>query len=525
MICSRTPIELIRQFAAEELSVRGASETVRQRHHDWCRGQLVLLADREQDAAWCDHVDRLVPDARAAIGWGSHRRDQTTSDLAELLAALLLLRGRPGESQRGYVQAAELSQEPATRARLLGLAAGAAASRLVGNDALCLRERAAAEAVAAGDPGTAAEHLAWMAVLHGWAPGIIAELPAPAVRDGWLVRARTLCAHSSAAEATILLATAQGMPNNLAPTAEVARRARTLAQQAHRPLVESAALDTLCAFHLSNGRVTDALLETSRREDVMRDVPLSAESAYHFNDYLLMASEVHLAAGHLNSAATYADQLGELGCYRDYPHPALARRLKVAVLAGDLELAVTQGERFLTAWERAGRPVASTLNVSAYAIALAHGLLRDERRRLQWVELTRTLTIDADRLASCVTGWAPAFDGLLALDRGDPDSALARMEADIDDTVVWGTWSSAMWCTWYAAFWAEAAVLAEHPQAEDRLRRARLATRENPVAATIVARATDLARHDHAAVARHATAFATLGCDYQRRRSESLARG
>ena len=516
-------LELIRQFAAEELTVRGANDAVRQRHHDWCRDQLVLLAGQEQNAGWCDRFDRLVSDVRAAIAWSAHHSGQTSPDLAELLAAQLLLRGRPGESQRGYVQAAQLSQEPATRARLLALAAGAAASRLVGNDALRLLERAAEETVAAGDPSTGAEHLAWMAVFCSWAPGIIAELPEPALRDGWLARARSLQADSPAAEATILLATAQGLPDIESGTADVARRARTLAHQAKRPLVESAALDTLCGYHLANGRLTEALREISDRGDVMRDVSLTAESAYHFNDYLLMATEVHLAAGHLKSAAAYADRLGELGCYRDYPHPALARRLKVDVFAGDLEIAVARGERFLRAWERAGRPVASTLSVSAYAIALAHGLLRDEPRRRQWVELTRTLTIDPERMASCVTGWAPTFDGLLALDRGDPDSALARMDADIDDTEVWGGWNSAMWRTWYAALWAEAAVLAKHPQAEERLRRAASATQENPIAATIVARAGDLARGDHEAVAAHATAFAALGCDYQSRRSELLA--
>ena len=136
-------LELIRQFAAEELTVRGANDAVRQRHHDWCRDQLVLLAGQEQNAGWCDRFDRLVSDVRAAITWSAHRSGQTSPDLAELLAAQLLLRGRPGESQRGYVQAAQLSQEPATRARLLALAAGAAASRLVGNDALRLLERAA----------------------------------------------------------------------------------------------------------------------------------------------------------------------------------------------------------------------------------------------------------------------------------------------------------------------------------------------------------------------------------------------
>jgi hypothetical protein len=97
------------------------------------------------------------------------------------------------------------------------------------------------------------------------------------------------------------------------------------------------------------------------------------------------------------------------------------------------------------------------------------------------------------------------------------------MYVDIDDVDVWSGWSSAMWRAWYAALWTEAAVLAQHPQAEERLRRARAATQENPIATTIVARATDLARGDHDAVAAYATEFAALGCDYQRRRSESLA--
>ena len=516
-------LELIRQFAAEELTVRGASDAVRRRHHRLVPGPAVLLADQKQNAGWCDRFDRLVPDVRAAITWGAHSDGRTSPDLAELLAAQLLLRGRPGESQRGYVQAAQLSQEPATRARLLALAAGAAASRLVGNDALRLLERAAAETVAAGDPSTGAEHLAWMAVFYSWAPGIIAELPVPALRDSWLARARSLQSDSPAAEATILLATAQGLPDNEARTADVARRARTLAHQSQRPLVESAALDTLCGYHLANGRLAEALREISHRGDVMRDVPLTAESAYHFNDYLLMATEVRLAAGHLRAAAAEADRLGELGCYRDYPHPALARRLKVDVFAGDLDIALARGEQFLRAWERAGRPVASTLSVSAYAMALAHGLLRDEPRRRRWVELTRTLTIDPERMDSCITGWAPTFDGLLALDRGDPDGALTRMDADIDDTEVWGGWGSAMWRAWYAALWTEAAVLAKHPRAEERLRRAGPATQENPVAATIVARAGDLARGDHEAVGTYAATFAALGCDYQSRRSELLA--
>ena len=129
----------------------------------------------------------------------------------------------------------------------------------------------------------------------------------------------------------------------------------------------------------------------------MDSVPLDASTAYHFNDYLLMASEVQLAAGHLRAAAKYADQLGALACYRDYPHPAIARRIKVDALAGDFEAAVDGGNRFLAAWERAGRPISRNLNVTAYAMAMVHGLLGDEPQRARWIAVTHALVLDPRR--------------------------------------------------------------------------------------------------------------------------------
>jgi hypothetical protein len=63
---------------------------------------------------------------------------------------------------------------------------------------------------------------------------------------------------------------------------------------------------------------------------------------------------------------------------RDYPHPALARRIKVDAMSGDFEEAVERGERFLSAWERAGRPISGMLGVTAYAVAMMHDLLGDE---------------------------------------------------------------------------------------------------------------------------------------------------
>jgi hypothetical protein len=233
---------------------------------------------------------------------------------------------------------------------------------------------------------------------------------------------------------------------------------------------------------------------------------------------------MHLAAGGLKAAAGYADRLGELACYRDYPHPALARRIVVDAMAGDFEAAVERGERFVQAWERAGRPVSGTLNVAAYAMAMVHGLLGQDSDRARWVEVTTALMLDPRQLATCEGAWAATFDGLLALDRGEAGVALERLSADIDDVVIWRHWVAARWRPWYAALWAEAAVLGGHPDATSRLQRAAVAVRDNDIAVAIVQRAFDLLRGERKAIGSHAQSFARLGCAYQRCRTEALAR-
>lgn len=235
-----------------------------------------------------------------------------------------------------------------------------------------------------------------------------------------------------------------------------------------------------------------------------------------------MASEVHLAAGDLPLAAEFADTLAELACYREQGHPAIARRIKVDAMAGNLEEAAARGERFLAAWQRAGSPLASTLTTTAYAMAMVHGLLGDDARRDQWLDVGRVLIKDPARVAGCATGFAPTFDALVALDRDRPDLAVRRLSAHVDDRRVWNRWDAALWRPWYAALWAEAAVLDHRPDAEDRLRRSVAATAENPIAATIVRRASDLAHGDRQSLSAHARTFAALGCRYQERRTATL---
>jgi predicted ATPase/DNA-binding CsgD family transcriptional regulator len=360
-------LETLRQFGTEQLDQLGLHDAVADRHRRWCVAALDALAEQDRDDAWCERVDRVADDVRAALAWAAHRPGtEGVAVLAERLAEQLLLRGRPHESQRCYERAAALARVAADRARLLRLAAGAAATRLVGQETLCLLDEAASIALAAGDGNAAAEDLAWTAIYLRYAPGIIAVVHEASESGQRLDRARSH-ATDAAAEATIAVADACGLVEDDARTTELISRALTLAREAGRPLVESLAYDQRCVYHVRRGEYASAIQACQLRGALLERVCLDASSAFQFNDHLLMASGVHLAAGHLREAALYADRLAELDCYRDYPHPALARRIKVDAMAGDFDAAVARGERFLAAWERAGRPVSATMNVSAYA--------------------------------------------------------------------------------------------------------------------------------------------------------------
>jgi predicted ATPase len=517
-------LEIIRQFAAEQLARLGEGDVVQNRHREWCRDQLTALAGQPHDAAWCQRFDQVAADARAAIMRAADQADRAAGDLAERLAEQLLLRGYPAEAQRRFEQAAEHTAPGAGRARLLRLAAGAASCRMVGNDTLRLLHDAAAEALSLGDDAAAAEDLAWMSIYTREAPGIMARVPSPDEDEATLDQARTHASGSPTARAAIATATAFGLPATHPDALESATRAVQLARDASAPLVHSAALDQLCAYHLARAEYSYALETIRRRERVLDDIPLDASSAFHFNDFLLMASEVHLAVGNLARAGEYADRLAELACYREQDHLAVARRIKIDALAGDLDGAANRGERFLAAWESAGRPLASNLGSSTYAVAMVYGLLGDERSHL-WSDITLTLVQSRGSqqwLDGCASGWAPTLDALVALDRNRPDLAIRRLSADVDDPEIWGVWNTALWRPWYAALWAEAAVLMGYPDAEIRLRRAGVATSENPIATAILHRAADLASGNIDALDAHARTFSALGCHYQEGRTDTL---
>lgn len=520
-------LEVVRQFTQERTERLGLAEVTHERHLMWCHDQLQVLSVERgaaADDAWCKRLDSVAIEARAALHWAQSVGHQMGSALAELLGAELLMRGYPAEAQLRYEQAANFAGPGADRARLLQLASGAAACRMVGDDALRLLRAAAEQYAAHSDPAQAAHCLAWIGIYTSQAPGIIAHVPDEAEEQDALDLAKTSAPGSLIAKAAVAAAEAGRMLDGSPQALQAARQAADLACQAGAPLLQSAALDALCSMCLAGADFSGALAALDERRRALEPVPLGAASAFQFNDFLLMASEVNLAVGDLPAAGAYADHLAALPYYREQAHLAYARRIKVDVLAGDLEAAVARGELFVDAWERAGRPVASNLTSTAYALVAAHDILGNEAHRRRWLGITRVLADDRPqhRMEGCASGWAPTFDALVLLDRGKPALAAERLSADIDDQL-WARWDKAMWRLWYAALWAEAAALSWHPEGRERLLRAAALTEQNPIAHTIVARSTAIMSGDMGELQHHEATFHELGCLYQARRTAALA--
>lgn len=153
------------------------------------------------------------------------------------------------------------------------------------------------------------------------------------------------------------------------------------------------------------------------------------------------------------------------------------------------------------------------------------GMRGDDAARAAWVRVTIDLGADPEQLAGFQWGWPAVFDGLLALHRNDPATAVRRLVADIDAPELFHYAGAGGWRPWYAALWAEAAVLDDRDDAATRIQRSRHAARDNPIATAMVERAAAIAGGDRDTLVRLATSFARLGCPYQQARTARMTAG
>jgi predicted ATPase len=521
-------LETIRQYASERLDAAGELADAHARHASWClRGGAALAASSGADSGtstggWRSAFDRLADELRSALDWAAARpqRRAEACRLAICLAELSFVRGMPAESQRRYEQAAALSESGGAAAAALRCAAGAAAARNVGNDALRLYRAAADAALRAGDRATAARNLAQAAEFTIRCAGIIADLPPAAEVDALLTEARALAGGDLSAEARIRTAEAYTGPELDPVTADVTEQAIVLAQRAADPLTESAALDQLMSVQLACGEVRKAAASALRRTTLLAVLPVRADTGLEFADAFSMAAETATATGDLRAARRFAERVRDLPFYREEGHLATAWMLIVTALAGHWDETVAFGEQYREGWERAGRPQSANISRGPYATATVHGLRGDDAARTAWIELAVNLRGPGREMTDIRC--AEFFDALLLLHRGQHQQALGRLATPPEQ---FRTWVDGLWRPWYAALWAEAAVLTRHPGAADRIRRARLATADNPIAAAVVGRAAALAVGDRPEMLATAAVLLAAGCRYQWARTLTFAGG
>lgn len=506
-------LETIRQYGIDRSDDVGESVAASSRHLTWCLDTgAALEADAREDLnGWRTAFDQLADELRRALRWAAdtaqYRPDAYR--LAIMLADLSFARGMLGESQQRYEQAAGLAPDGTAAATALRWAAGAAESRNFGTEALRLRRAAADAAIRAGDRAMAAADLARAAELINRAPGMMASRPGDGEVRELLAQGWALADDDAGAQARLLTAEAFRGDEFDPLTAELVDRALTLARRIGDPLIESAALDQLTAVQLARGEVRAARASALRRIDLLAPLPVTPLSGMEFADAHGMAAECSVAAGDLRSARRLAERARDLPFHREEGHLATARLIVVAALAGDWDETIGLAERFREGWEGAGRQRAGVFSRAAYAAATVHGLRGNDNARAEWLDIVDALVTPGRVLSDFHFG--EFFDALLLLHRGLSGQAVRLLDTPPKEL---RAWNSGMWRPWYAALWAEAAVLAGHEDADDRVHRARLMTVDNPIAAAIVHRAAALAG-DRDELIPAAAALEDAGCRYQ----------
>ncbi len=526
-------LETIRQYGIEQLTETGELAATRAHHLRWCQATANELAEDPSPATggWRASFDAVADDFRAALGWAAEQPDHRADArrLALSLGDLVFSRHLAGEAQRRYELAAALADDPADAAAALRSAADVAACRMRGDDTYHLWQAAADAADRAGDTAAAARDLATATTTYYRKSGIFARLPSPDEPTALLTRARKLAGDDPAARAAIALAECgalgdpffaeQAEPKTAASeTIALAEKAVELAHRLDDPVAECAALDALTGAQHRAGDTFAAAATARRRVDLLHSLPVSPRTADELSDALVMATETSIGVGDLPAARQWGRQLRDLPLLAEVGHFATSRLLVADALAGHATDVITDSRRFLDAWTQAGHPRAPSLGPTTAAVAMIHGLRGDQAARDEWLAIIDRLGVTPERRS----GYCPAFDAIAMLHRGDATLALERLGTQTGEPNKWLSW---IWLHWHIALRVEAAVLAGHPDATHLLAAAGPMVAGNPIATTILDRATALLDDDHERLLTIPAAFETAGCPYQRARTLILAGG
>ncbi|WP_244217188.1 hypothetical protein [Streptomyces carpinensis] len=415
----------------------------------------------------------------------------------------------------------------AAGAAALRQAAGVAGCRRVGDDMFRLHHAAAEAARQTGDTSGAGRDLAAAATVAYRFSSAFTRIPAVDEVTAVLARARELSGDGDlAAEAAVALAEAAvadaygavqaDQDNTVEETVALAERAVELARRAGDPVAESAALDALSGARSWAGDPFGAAVAVRRRIDVLAPLPHTPAGTHELVDALAMAAGTALGVGELPQARRWGRQLADQPLLAEVGHHGTSWLLVADAFAGHGDEVRANSVRFLDAWERSGRQRSFSLGPAAASVAMIHGLRGDHDARATWFAIAD----QAGTVAEHRHGYGAVCDAMVLLHHGDADAALERVAPTPDEVWKWVSW---IWLHWYVALRAEAAVLAGHPDARDRIEAARATVGGNPVAIAQLDRAEALLDGDVTRQLAAAAAFDAAGCRYQSARTLLLA--
>ncbi|MCE0487399.1 ATP-binding protein [Ornithinimicrobium sediminis] len=475
-------LEPVRQSAARIQDPTDAA-AVSTRHHAWCASLLESLAgQQEEDLAWCERLDAIAADARAAAD------THDDAALGELLGGLLFRRGRLREAQHAFGRAGT--------PWALERAAAVAECRLAGAEAYPLFLAAAEGYDRLDDPVGAARMLA-RAVDHavrfaGMYPDPVPEGDLRALLD----RARAF----DGASAVVMVAGAHlDASIDLEEILEATRE---------DPVLRSAALDAIVVARVWSADLPEATKACLLRVDPLEPLCLDPVAGLELKDALHTGSLVAVGAGELALSRDLGARNAALPYLREERALAVEEGLVSAALSGDWDEFPERARAYRLGWERSGRPAAPGRGLAPAAIALVLGLQGSPERE-DWLEVLAGVRGVPTAQASDVA-YGRVFTALLHLHRDDPLAALTLLDHDDPG------WLHLLFTSWREALAAEASVLAGLPDAEARIALAREHCATNPVAERITQRAHTLRIGEPRYVD-------VPGCPYQQARSLQLA--
>jgi predicted ATPase/DNA-binding CsgD family transcriptional regulator len=506
-------LEPVRQYGLARMSQ--ADMPAFTHHLLWCLAMVesAVAGDEIQG------MDRVVDDVRFALARevGQDLPHPAAHALARAFGLVLFRWGRLREAQQRMEQAADLTADDREAVTDLATAAAVAKCRVLGSEALRLELDAAARARAAGANVAAALALVRAAELLHRFPGMFAA-PDIGAAASFLEQAHELAPDDHHVQVAATVAAANARPGQGAERRDRAVDALDAARDLNDSLLVSAALDAACNERIHEGDVVAAYRLAVQRVERLMARPDQPNAGLEIKDALHVAAFCALGAGDLNGARAMAERQHELPFLVEQRDLADEELLAPAALAGDWELVLGVGQRFLEDWTEAGKPKAPGRGLAPAAVALAHGLRGDVAERAAWLRVLAEIRGVSAAEATRGSGYGEVFDALVFLEQDQPVLALESLTSK-DRSGMFGF----VFRQWSAALSAEAAVLARHEDAAPLLCTATQVSVDNPVAMAITRRAEALVARDRVGMQQVADDFLRAGSPYQQRRTLTMA--